>query len=45
MSLNCALILGADVNNGLIAGPFAFNVNAAPSNSNWNNGASLTLWL
>ena len=38
----CALllILGGSVNNGVNDGLFAFNMNNAPSNSNWNNGAS-----
>ena len=36
----CWLILGGSVNNGTHAGLFAFNVNNAPSNANWNNGAS-----
>ena len=33
---------GADVYNGLIAGVAALNANNAPSNSNWNIGASLS---
>lgn len=35
-----ALIAGGNVNNGVIAGLFCFNVNNAPSNANWNIGAS-----
>ena len=31
---------GGNCNNGLTAGVFASNLNNAPSNSNWNNGAS-----
>lgn len=30
------------MNNGANSGLFAFNVNNAPSNSNWNVGASLS---
>lgn len=36
------LILGGNVNNSASDGMFCFNVNNAPSNSNWNIGASLT---
>lgn len=35
-----ALIAGGNVNNGVLAGLFCFNVNNAPSNANWNIGAS-----
>lgn len=37
------LILGGSVNNGANAGLFAFNVHNAPSNANWNIGASLIM--
>nr|DAH10946.1 MAG TPA: hypothetical protein [Caudoviricetes sp.] len=33
-------MLGGNVNNGLIDGVSALNVNNVPSNTNWNNGAS-----
>jgi hypothetical protein len=36
------LFLGAGVSHGLFAGPFAFNVDAAPSASYWSTGASLS---
>ena len=32
---------GGDSNNGFLVGAFAFNVNDAVSNSNWNHGVSL----
>ena len=35
-----ALFLGGNVNNGAVYGLFAFNANNAPSNANWNVGAS-----
>jgi len=35
-ALNC----GGNVNNGIPAGVFASNLNNAPSNANWNYGAS-----
>lgn len=38
---SASLILGGNVNNGAIDGVFCFNVNNLPSNSNWNNGASV----
>ena len=33
---------GGNVNNGANAGPCYFNANNAPSNANWNYGATLT---
>ena len=39
------LVLGAAVNSGLIAGPFAFSVYDAPSHSHWYRGASLSFRL
>lgn len=35
-----ALLSGGNVNNAAAAGLFAFNANNAPSNANWNVGAS-----
>ena len=35
-----APICGGNVYNGSLCGLFALNVNNAPSNSNWNYGAS-----
>jgi hypothetical protein len=36
------VLLGGNLNNGLVAGRFACNANNAPSNSNWNYSASLS---
>lgn len=36
------VMLGGNVNNGIASGLFAVNANNAPSNSNWNYGASLS---
>lgn len=36
------LLCGGSVYNGAHDGLFACNLNNAPSNGNWNNGASLT---
>lgn len=36
--LNC----GGNANDGTKCGAFKFNVNNAPSNSNWNNGCGLS---
>ena len=37
------LIVGGSANNAsTIGGAFAFNVNNAPSNTNWNNGCGLS---
>lgn len=33
-------MFGGNANNGAIAGPFYVNANNAPSNANWNYGAS-----
>lgn len=35
-------LFGGNSNNGLNAGAFYVNVNNLASNSNWNNGASLS---
>ena len=39
----CAVIAGGNLNNGRNYGPRYFNCNNAPSNSNWNRRARLSL--
>jgi hypothetical protein len=38
------VMFGGNLTNGLMAGVSYCNANNAPSNANWNYGASLSYW-